>query len=569
MLAVSAAVCLIVILTAVSFYFTNGYINIGEDKSRIFYRVAGALVPVWTFVCGFYLLQKGRPVRPNGADWFVVLYVAAAILSTLTSSFRKDAVWGQAGWNMGLLVQLLMVGMYFMARFLCTCGSKRLISFAFNTCLAITGIVLLLGILNRFSIYPIHMMGEAEDFISTIGNINWFCGYWCIWFGLGCGAFLTAETAGARVLYGIYVWVCAMAGISCGSSSAYLAWLGLSFAALMWALSGYDRMAVLCSAEIIMLSALPAIRFIGWLRPYRMWYDSSLLYGFTYEDAWIAPFVGGVTVFGLLREIFLHLSDKEKRATECGQHGESTGDGRGGPAGAERAGVNVGAVILPRIRGIVIGLTVGATLAVAVIIILNSVTEGGIWPVRGMGIFTWSAAWGNSRGGIWIATFRILGTMIPERIFFGVGPDCFCSYAYSRLDFMTMLGRFIGNQYLTCAHNELLTMLVNEGIVGLIAYVGLIVTHLAAGIRRDRNVEADRPEVKQDGSGGAAGMRDQGTFPGLYLAIAAYIAVGTVGFMQILSTPFFFVVLGAVLGHGDGSVCVNRTVSLTQKEPSP
>ena len=544
MLAVSAAVCLIVILTAVSFYFTNGYINIGEDKSRIFYRVAGALVPVWTFVCGFYLLQKGRPVRPNGADWFIVLYVAAAILSTLTSSFKKDAVWGQAGWNMGLLVQLLMVGMYLMARFLCTCGSESLIRSAFNSGLAITGAVLLLGIFNRFSIYPIHMMGEAEDFISTIGNINWFCGYWCIWFGLGCGAFLSAETTGAKVLYGIYVWVCAMAGISCGSSSAYLAWLGLSFAALMWALSGYDRMAGLCSAEIIMLSALPAIRLIGWLRPYRMWYDSSLLYGITYGDTWIAPFAGGVAAFGLLRELFLYLSYKERRAAEYVQRSESTGNRAGGPAGAEMAGIRAGAIILSRIRGIVIGLTVGAALAVAVIIILNSVIEGGIWPVRGMSIFTWSAAWGNGRGGIWIATFRILGTMVPERIFFGVGPDCFCSYAYSRLDFMTMLGRFIGNQYLTCAHNEMLTMLVNEGIVGLIAYVGLIISHLAAGIRRDQAEEVDRSGVKPDGSGEGAEIRGQSTFPGLYLAIAAYIAVGAVGFMQILSTPFFFAVLG-------------------------
>ena len=145
-------------------------------------------------------------------------------------------------------------------------------------------------------------------------------------------------------------------------------------------------------------------------------------------------------------------------------------------------------------------------------------------------------------------------------MFFGVGPDCFCAYAYSYTELASMIYRYIGDQYLTCAHNELLTMMINEGLFGAAAYAGLVVSHLRLGIRADgaEGTPGIMEMASLQGAGGAPESTESeaghegGTFPGFYLAVAAYLAVGLVGFMQILSTPVFFAVLGALAGKSRG-----------------
>lgn len=604
-----AGVGLCIIFAAVSFYYSNGYINIGEDKSRAFFVTAGVVVPMWLIVRLVWFIREIRGdnigsleevpdmfAEPENSsktrlktgdnterritvgeyiarkiasctalDIFVCMYALAAVISTLTSEYREVSLVGQPGWNMGLIVQLLMVGMYLMCRdtfgrMFRDSSLRRVVSISFTMMMTISAVVFILGTINRYSIYPIHMLGEAEDFISTIGNINWFCGYWCIWYAVGCGLFLTVKKTWQRSLLGIYILICSLAGISCGASSAYLVAMAVSYGALLWALSDSgngrakpensqmrymlieddrmerkysqsrhrdpddqhpaSRLERLCVMEIIQLCALPIIRFIGWARPYRMWYDSELLRGITYGDAWLFPFVGGVVFFGLLREFF---------AWKKGDYS--------------------------RFRDLCIGIPAGVAAAGIVILILNSSIEGGIWPVRGISAFTWNIRWGNSRGGIWMVTFKILEKMLPSRIFFGVGVDCFCNYAFSIYDISALLNRYIGNQLLTCAHNEILTMLVNEGIFGCAAYLGLICSHMAAGIaglrsqrgsqnKSERTVPVDSPV---DESSGVFEVRKLSL--ACVLAMFAYIAIGMVGFAQILSTPFFFVIMGAVATH--------------------
>lgn len=518
-----AAVGAVVIFTTTSFYFTNGYIDIGNDKYIAFMHTAPIFVILWLLVrIGQYVTSKEPKKIPEmilefgAADWFTVMLVTVGVISVLTSDHKRIAVWGQDGWNMGLIVWLLMIGMYLFTRDMAKDASEKFLKGLFNTLIGISVPVFILGTINRYSIYPIHMMGEAEDFISTIGNINWFNGYWCVWFGLGTGAFLVTKSKKARILYGVYLWICAMAGVSCGSSSSYLAYLAIGFAALLWALEDTGRIADLCIVQIILFAALPSIRIIGWLRPNRMWYDSKLLYGITYGDTWLKPWVAGTVFFAVLYEICVYFKAHPKaRKTKAAETADSSKKAD--------APETDGGFKIRDLRSILIGVSVGGVAAVILIIAINTVIPGGIWPVRGMGIFTWSISWGNGRGGIWIATLKIIQTLLPLRIFFGAGPDCFCIYAYSMQDMALLLNRYIGNQYLTCAHNEILTMIVNEGIFGAVAYVGFMITHLRDAIKGK-------------------------VFLGLMLSAAAYITVGVVGFMQILSTPWFFVVLGAMAG---------------------
>ena len=509
-----ALITLTAVTFALTFHFNDGYFELGEEKYLIYMRITRWMIPVWVvLVIAYLIMHCQKPDIPgmirniSVTGWFMILLVLAGAISTLTSDFREVSLWGHDGWHMGFIVQLMMIICCLMAADLFANGRKGMQMVMLAAGLSISTAALVLGIINRFSIYPFRMWGQAEDFISTLGNIDWFCGYWCVWMGVGCGLFLCAGNSIARFVSGVYVWICGVAGVCCGASSCYLAWGAVSFAALLWALKDSDRLMKLCDMEILMLAALPTVRLMGALRPHRMWYDSAWLKEVSYGDAWMKPFIIGVVLFSVLKEVYR----SRKR---------------------DRSGI----------RSLLTGISCGGFIAVVLLIILNSSIDGGLWPVRGMNIFTWGVNWGNGRGGIWLVSAELIRRMMPFRLFFGVGCDCMCSYAYSMEDIVTTLNRYLGRVYLTNAHNELLSMLINEGITGAVAYFGIQISHIARCAK-----VLDHPEEGEPGTYTGDHVYD-GLLLGSVLSVAGYIGIGLVGFMQILSTPFLFMIIGMAMG---------------------
>lgn len=471
----------------------------GEDKHKAFLYTAGVVVILWFLlvVIDFIRLHKDKSLwqdRIGGTrliKW-VVIFLLAGIISTLFSKYKSVSFYGNEGWYQGLLTQILMVGLYVIIYDLTRALKESHLRVFIGVILIIVTITIFLGFLNRFSIFPIKMEGEAEDYISTLGNINWYCGYWVIWTGIICGLFITSDGIKEQILLGTLIFIMAISGVGCGASSAYLGWMGISFVSVLIVLSRLEYYLRFVYIQIIALAALPFIRFVGFLRPHRMWYDSTWLKEVTYGTAWILPFELGIGIcIGL---IFL------------------------GKGLSER---------LTNLRGIIIGIALGCIAVYFTLLVFNTITVGGIWPVRGIGLFYWSDDWGNGRGGIWRYSVGMLRGMSLSNIIFGVGCDCFCAYAYSSTDIMEKLYFVIGDQYLTNAHNEIITMLINQGIVGCIAYIGLLVTHFRE----------------------AVSLSKRNTLGLAYaLAISGYIAVGLVGFMQVLSTPFLFLIMGMIGG---------------------
>ena len=83
---------------------------------------------------------------------------------------------------MGLIPQLTVVLVYFLIS-RCWKGHKWILLTVFP----VSAAVFLLGYINRFGIYPIEMAYANPSFISTIGNMNWYCGYlMCVFFGGVC-----------------------------------------------------------------------------------------------------------------------------------------------------------------------------------------------------------------------------------------------------------------------------------------------------------------------------------------------------------------------------------------------
>ena len=172
------------------FYFTNGYGFIGSDKANFFKKfgfpvllagLAGLILYALFDVLIAYKEQekaafmqwlKGRFTVP---DICILLYIAIEFISYLSTSYKDVAWYGHEKWPIGFVPHFMVVVSYFLfSRFFV--GER----YFFDIVRKVMYVLFLLAVLNRYEIRPLDMEYANYFFISTIGNINWFCGYWSI-----------------------------------------------------------------------------------------------------------------------------------------------------------------------------------------------------------------------------------------------------------------------------------------------------------------------------------------------------------------------------------------------------
>lgn len=175
-------------------------------------------------------------------------------------------------------------------------------------------------------------------------------------------------------------------------------------------------------------------------------------------------------------------------------------------------------------------LPIGAALFLGVIVILliviNTLYPGSIGPLSKYGFFTFDLNWGTLRG----TTFRASINTFKELFFtykaVGVGEDCFTYAVYGIEEVKNLLNSVYGEgTILSCAHNELMSMLINAGIFGTATFYG---TMLYSGI-------AGMKESDQEG---------RRIFFVLAVPIFAYILHNMVSFCTTENTPYLFLVMG-------------------------
>jgi O-antigen ligase len=111
-----------------------------------------------------------------------------------------------------------------------------------------------------------------------------------------------------------------------------------------------------------------------------------------------------------------------------------------------------------------------------------------------------------------------------------VGPDCFGAYIYEAFpvkEYVVVEGPF-ANTTIANAHNEWLNQLVNIGLLGLCAYVGIFITFLVRcvkGLARDRFI--------------CIGI----------LGASLYAINATFSFQEVLNVPFLFLLIGLCENH--------------------
>lgn len=372
----------------------------------------------------------------SSVDICVLCYGCAVVVSALCSSYGTTPWTGYREWYMGTLSQLIFVFIYFLF-------SRQYQESAYSVYMweAAFFFVVLLGLCSRLGWDPLNLMDgfhagdwEYSHLISTIGNINWFCGYCSVALAMPVAGYLkcrdrkkqiflyTTSVLGlillciqgsdvGPVLAAACLGVCLLLGRN--NATAFGRPLLLT-AGMAFGLPCYSGLVLLLGDEACM--ALPA--------------DGPGLSTFGWAGWWLL----GLVCVGMYLTIH-RLSDSrcESERTE-----------------SVIKGLWLGTVILGT-----------AVLIVGGVLYLIRLSGNEDW-IRGRGAL-WRLSWqGFLRGG-W------------KQKLLGAGPDCFAEYIYSMFnpeELMVVEGHWAGATFAN-AHNQWLNHLVNTGFLGLCSAVGI------------------------------------------------------------------------------------------------
>lgn len=510
-------VYIFMIIVVMPFYFQKGYIHIGSDKSYFFTTYTTYAARLFLPVLAVYLLclfgnwlaacrggksvdclrQGVKNLRISVTDLFAIGYALSVILSYACSDYKQTALWGTDGWYMGTIPQLMLVGIYFaVSRFW---SRKEWMVYLF---LLVSAAVFLLGFLNRFDVWPLPMERSGlPEFISTIGNINWYCGYMVSVLFLGVGM-LWLDKGGKKwktFLLALYCFIGFAAAVTQGSDSGLFA-LGVVILVLfvLSARKASESPKLLqrfWQLMLLLAGACVMTLLVRSVFPERMNYTSGTINLLTGSLFPVLALILGAGALGLT-----YLQEKNRkfgsRAAAC-----------------------------YRVLAWAVCIAVPAAItALIVMIAINTVEPGSLGALSDKAFFTFNAGWGSNRGATWMAGLRCFADQDPLHKLVGVGPDCMWEYIYLAGDegLRESVRQTFAGARLKNAHGEWLTILVCSGLLGAICFAGIIVSAVGRLFRPGRGAAV-----------AACG-----------LCVLAYSCNNIWSFQQSMSVATIFVVLG-------------------------
>lgn len=453
------------------FYAPQGYIQIATNKYRFFRKMAivtgGVMVPLVTLQYLFSQSGKKQGKRQVSlTDIFVLLFVLINCISFLFTEYREEAVWGTSGWYMGLAMMLSFAGIYFLlSRFY---DGKIDLMTPF---LGVTSVVFLWGLLNRFSVYPVDMQYVDPSFISSIGNINWFSGYWSVFFAVGVVLYIVGERGPLRVACALAGTLALAVGVAQGSDSAYVSMGVVFYFLFLIAFRKTVYMKRLLDMGIFYCVSCQVMRVAASFGPE--------VPGPVEEGAWaglnlvtpvLEQMLGNPTLAALVLLVLLRL---------LLEWGDRNFAGSGSPRKEEQ--------FIRKFlwfKYTVVGVTAVAAVVYLVLLIVNTRTPGILGPLSKYPVLLFDGNWGSNRGATWRDGLLIFQSLPWRERLFGVGPDCFSIYAYSVPELAVRLTEEWPGSRLTNAHNECLTFLVDLGIFGMLTFIGIFFTSVKRLLER-------------------------------------------------------------------------------------
>ncbi len=509
----AVAIYMMLMIVVLPFYFTDGYAGIGTDKFNFFYKgtcIMGIFfllfwvpyivtkIMIWKRAGGAALIKqellKGYE-KLSVTDWFVFGYGVAVSLSYLFSPYKVgtdfgDAFMGVNRWYLGLRTQLLLVAVYFaVSRFSI---KKKWVPALW---IPVTLVIFSLGYLNRFDVRLFEMKNTTNEFISTIGNMNWYCGYMVIIFfgGLYYLWTMAEEKAWVNALMGVWMTIGFATLVTQGSRSGLLTLVVMLLVLYLFSMNNTEKLLLFFACCMSLGFACMVTCVVRSFLPERFNYPDGLTDLLTYSP--LAFVLLAVACLMCLLLISLQKKGKcsMKVFTLLG---------------------NIGCV--------------GAALALVTFVVLgliNTTHPGSLGRLSEVSALTFNKEWGSYRGATWAAGFQCFADQRFLGKLFGVGPDSMALYLHSDAgeELTAMLKECFKGKSLTNAHCEWLTVLVNNGLLGMVCYAGLFVSAVVRFLKAGKT----KPPA------GACGF-----------AVLAYIVNNMFSFQQALSAVTIFMVLG-------------------------
>ena len=510
-------------------YYQDKYYNMGEAKWSFFKTVTyfwsddngqflfpGIVIFLLAFFCWFvydiFRVNRAKEwfdiKKTSVTDWFVLAYLLFCCISSILTPYKNlpeqsgivlepaqyNVLGGYSGWYMGLVAQIAFVLLYyFVSRF------WRWDTIMMILYLSAASLVFLFGVLNRFMIDPLGMYTDLDpsyisQFLSTLGQATWYSSYVVQLFPIGVFIYWYSERPWVRKLSFAYVVLGSMTLITQGSDSAFYAIIAI--VSSLFYFSFMENKYLVRWLEIMLIMLL-SWRVIGFLQ-------------MAFPDAAVDP--GTLMIFGsqnpLLWLVIVILAAVWFFARKADREN------------------NLDINRLKILRTVYFAVLVLGILGGITYIILNS---NGLLPAN-LSSDNWyllfNDKWGSDRGGSWRVTLDSIRQTItddPVRFFFGAGPDGFFNTVYIyHSEFL--FNKWGENTILTCAHNEFLTQIVNVGIFGGIAYIGIFIS----AIVRFAKAAEKHPETIA-----------------AIMCITAYMAHNFFCYQQIICTPVIFMIIGA------------------------
>lgn len=500
----------VILCIVVPLYAKDGYNQIGNAKFEVYKAImmtgcTGMLVVIAVYI--ILGLGEHKKLQLSVTDMCMMAYLILTGVSVISGGFYKDALWGSYGWNMGLMSQLSFALLYF---FLSRFGRYYRVILTM-LCVA-AGIVYVIGILHRMLIDPIGFYdgltyAQKAQFLSTLGQASWYGSFLAVTLPVGIGVFLYARDKIWSAFGGIFTMLGFCTLVTQNSDSAYFALAGAMLVFFIISAVEREMMCRFAGALTLFFAAGKIMYFLMQINP-----NPELKPDFVTKIMWMSGATWVLLVVCLVLTIMLYA---------MGDHSVLP-DSRGGHS---KRGVWIYPVtLMQKMRMIV---PVAVIVVIAGIVCTIYMEARGTLPAKfsdrlsDISYFNWNDDWGNGRGKIWRFSVKIFSEGSLGHKVFGVGPDCFNSYVNAYYSDEEAL--LWGEKLLTNAHNEWLNILINAGILGATAYIGIYVTAIVRFFRSHR----------------------QDIFlAGIAAACMSYMCYNFFCYQQVLCTPFIFILMG-------------------------
>lgn len=449
---------LVLMFTVFPLYFSYKYSNIRHDKLNVFLLVSSIFALIeFVAAIALFIEKKHSGTLPD-KRWYQNLslsdYTFAAMvflftLSTIFSQYPGDSFTGNQGRNNGLMLYILYFAVYI--------GCSRFFEFkdyVFVIFGAVCLIMYILCVLNYFYIDPLGMLEgydskTAEDFTSTIGNKNIMSAFCCITVPLFTVFWLNHKNTILRYFYLVTAGVGFASLISSDSEGGFLGIIPLMLVLLLYYSRNVRKLGMFFVSAAVMMFFGKVLRLFSYLMGDKEKGFGALQKFFIYSDkSYIL-----IGVCAVLAVAFIILSKKKET--------------------------------FPRAVPFVIG---GVYIAIAAVIISLFVHYTFVDTSSKLGsamkFFRFDEKWGTHRGFMWIKSWEIFTSKGIKNALIGWGCDVYYS-AFS--PYFAELNDKFDNTATNCAHNEYLNYLINNGILGLSAYLVFFGSVLVRAFRKAKD----------------------------------------------------------------------------------